>query len=161
MPVEKKEVAQPLPTPEFVLYGTLLVDDLHVAYMEDRKAPQNTPTRGKKQIPLRPGESLSGFTVKEIEPSKVVMVRGEERLVVSLDDETKSKDRGGPPAPAKGAPAVQAPVQGKQAPASTEAERRRRRAQFLNPSQAAQQNPSTPEQVKAANKLLNFFKRAR
>ncbi len=92
IPVEKKEAA-PLPKPDFVLYGTLILDDLRVAYMEDRKAPQNAPTRGKKQIPLKPGETLSGFTLKEMDADKVVMVRGEERLTVNLTDPSKSKTR--------------------------------------------------------------------
>jgi hypothetical protein len=92
IPVEKKEAAAaPLPKPEFVLYGTLLTDDLHIAYMEDKKAPQNSPTRGNKQIPLKLGESLSGFTLKEIDTDKVVMVRGEEKIDVFLSD-TKARD---------------------------------------------------------------------
>lgn len=94
IPVEKKDLAAPpLPKPEFVLYGTLLMDDLRIAYMEDRKAPQNAPTRGKKQIPVKLGESLSGFILKEIDPGKVVMVRGEEKINVSLNDTTIPKDR--------------------------------------------------------------------
>ncbi len=94
IPPEKKEVAAPpLPKPDFVLYGTLLLDDLRIAYMEDKKAPQNAPTRGKKQIPLRLGEALSGFVLKEIDPDKVVMVRGDEKLTVNLNDASKSKAR--------------------------------------------------------------------
>ncbi len=93
IPVEKKNAAAPLPKPEFVLYGTLLTDDLHIAYMEDRKAPQNSPTRGTKQIPVRLGESLSGFTLKEIDTNKVVMARGEEKIDVFLTDTKTPKNR--------------------------------------------------------------------
>jgi hypothetical protein len=93
IPVDTKDAAAPLPKPEFVLYGTLLTDDLQIAYMEDRKAPQNSPARGKKQIPVRLGESLSGFTLKEISTDKVVMVRGDEKLDVLLNDATVAKDR--------------------------------------------------------------------
>jgi hypothetical protein len=96
IPVEKKEAAAPpLPKPDFVLYGTLILDDMKIAYMEDRKAPQNSPTRGKKQIPLRPGQALSGFVLKEIDADKVVMVRGDEKLEVQLNDASKSKTREG------------------------------------------------------------------
>jgi hypothetical protein len=95
IPVEKKDIAAPLPKPEFVLYGTLLLDNLRIAYMEDRKAPQSSPTRGKKQIPVRLGEALSGFILKEIDADKVVMVRGDEKLDVYLDDPSKSKTREG------------------------------------------------------------------
>ena len=92
IPVEKKEVAA-LPTPEFVLYGTLLTDDLKIAYMEDKKAPQNSPTRGKKQIPVKLGEQLSGFILKEIDKDRVVMARGEEKVVVFLNDAAQPKSR--------------------------------------------------------------------
>lgn len=92
IPVEKKAEA-PLPKPEFVLYGTLKTDDLHLAYMEDKKAPQNTPARGKRQIPVRLGETLSGFTLKEIGPDRVVMARGEEKLTVLLNDSARPKTR--------------------------------------------------------------------
>lgn len=92
IPPEKKE-AQPLPKPDFVLYGTLMTDNLSLAYLEDLKAPYNTPGRGKRQRAMRTGDSLSGFTLKEIETEKVVMVRGEERIIVPLTDPSHSKDR--------------------------------------------------------------------
>ncbi len=94
IPPEKKDIAdKPLPKPEFVLYGTLVQDDFSIAYMEDRKAPQSSPSRGKKQIPLRLGQSLSGFILREIDADKVVMVRGDEQLEVQLNDPSKSKTR--------------------------------------------------------------------
>jgi len=97
IPVEKKEAVAPppLPKPDFVLYGTLILDDMKIAYMEDKKAPIQSPTRGKKQIPLRVGEELSGFILKEIDTDKVTMVRGDERLVVQLNDASKSQAREG------------------------------------------------------------------
>jgi hypothetical protein len=85
IPAIKKE-EQPLPKPEFVLYGTLITDDVSMAYLEDLKAPFTTPGRGKRQTPLKKGDTMSGFTLKEIETDKVVMLRGEERLVISLND---------------------------------------------------------------------------
>lgn len=92
IPVAEK-AEQPLPKPEFVLYGTLITDDLSIAYMEDLKAPISTPGRGNRQSPLRIGQSLSGFTLKEIEPEKVVMVRGEERMTLHLNDPNTQKKR--------------------------------------------------------------------
>ncbi len=83
---EIKKEEPPLPKPDFVLYGTLITDDVSMAYLEDLKAPFSTPGRGKRQRPLKKGETMSGFTLKEIEVDKVVMLRGEERLVVSLND---------------------------------------------------------------------------
>lgn len=92
IPVEKP-VEQPLPKPEFVLYGTLITDDLQLAYIEDLKAPFTTPGRGKRQASLRKGDKLSGFTLKEIEAEKIVMVRGEESIVVRLNDPLRPKSR--------------------------------------------------------------------
>jgi hypothetical protein len=85
IPVEKK-AEQPLPKPDFVLYGTLITDNLGIAYIEDRKAPRSTSGRGKRQVALRKGESLSGFALKEIEAGQIVMVRGEEKIVVPIID---------------------------------------------------------------------------
>lgn len=83
IPVIKK-VEQPLPKPELILYGTLITNDTRVAYVEDKKAPVNTPGRGKRQVPLKIGDVVSGFIVKEINPDKIVMYRGEEKLVVTI-----------------------------------------------------------------------------
>jgi type II secretory pathway component PulC len=100
IPAEKKE-EQPLPKPEFVLSGTVLTDTVSLAYLEDRKAPRNTPGRGKRQTALRLGDSMSGFVLKEIETDKIVMIRGNERLVVHVLDKTIPKARDtAAPAPA-------------------------------------------------------------
>ncbi len=92
IPAEKKE-EQPLPKPEFVLYGTLITDDMSLAYLEDLKAPRNTPGRGKRQIALKKGATMGGFTLREIEVDKVVMVRGEEKIVVPVNDPSRHKER--------------------------------------------------------------------
>ncbi|MGD0884284.1 MAG: hypothetical protein ABSA46_05285 [Thermodesulfovibrionales bacterium] len=92
IPVEKVGEA-PLPKPDFVLYGVLITDEESVAYMEDKKAPQSTTGRGKRQIALRKGENLSGFTLTDIEPDKVMMVRGEEITTVNLNDQHAPKGR--------------------------------------------------------------------
>jgi hypothetical protein len=115
IPPDKKD-APPLPKPEFVLYGVMMSDEVTLAYMEDQKAPQSTPGRGKRQTALKKGDSLSGFVLKEVDPGKVVMVRGEERVDVYLNDAAHPKKRDGTvtsatsaPAAQPGAPAVQAP----------------------------------------------------
>ena len=115
IPVEQVE-KQPLPKPEFVLYGTLITDDISLAYLEDLKAPFTTPGRGKRQATLRKGDTLSGYTIKEIDEEKIVMARGEESIVVHLNDPNKLKTREQeiPPAQVTQKPAAQhktAPVQ--------------------------------------------------
>ena len=92
IPPEKK-AEQELPKPEFILYGTLLSDDINTAYLEDLKAPRNTPGRGKRQVALKKGDTLSGFTLREIEQDKIVMVRGEDRMIILLVDPQKPKTR--------------------------------------------------------------------
>ncbi len=92
IPVEKKE-EQPLPKPDFVLYGTLITDNMRIAYMEDLKAPRNTPGRGKRQTAMRKGDTLSGFALKEIETDKVVMLRGEEKIVVPVSDPSRQREQ--------------------------------------------------------------------
>jgi hypothetical protein len=92
MPPEKKDEAA-LPKPEFVLYGTLITSQTSMAYMEDKKAPVTTPGRGKRQTVLKKGESLSGFTLKEVLNDKVVMTRGQETLTVLLHDPQAQKIR--------------------------------------------------------------------
>jgi len=84
---------KPPSNPEFVLYGTLITDDISLAYLEDLKAPLSSPGRGKRQITLKKGDTLSGFILKDIEADKVVMSRGEEVLTVYLNDTQKPKTR--------------------------------------------------------------------
>ena len=92
IPPEKKEEAV-LPKPDFVLYGTLISDDVKLAYLEDLKAPRSTAGRGKRLTSMKKGDSMSGFTLKEIETEKVVMARGEEQIVVPINDPAHPKDR--------------------------------------------------------------------
>jgi len=92
IPPEKKEEAA-LPKPEFVLYGTMITDNQSFAYLEDKKSPRSTPGRGKRQTALKKGDSMSGYTLKEIDHDKVVMVRGEDTLTVKVIDSSVKKDR--------------------------------------------------------------------
>ncbi len=86
IPVEKKE-EKPLPKPDFVLYGTILDEQVKKVFMDDLKVPYSTPGRGKRQRVLKQGDRLSGFTLKQIMTDRVVMVRGEEVMEVRLDDQ--------------------------------------------------------------------------
>src|SRR4030042_6877501 len=58
IPTEKKD-ENSLPKPEFVLYGTLITDNISLAYLEDLKAPFSSPGRGNRQTALRRGDTLS------------------------------------------------------------------------------------------------------
>jgi hypothetical protein len=92
IPAEKKD-DQSLPKPEFVLYGTLITDDLRLAYIEDLKAPYSTLGRGKRQKTMHVGDSLSSYTLREVYHDRIVMVRGDDRVEISLLDPQHKKTR--------------------------------------------------------------------
>jgi len=101
IPVEKKEVT--IPRPEFVLYGTLIVDDVRIAYLSDKKAPRTTPGRGERQVGLKVGETLSGYTLKEVLPDAAVLARDDDRIELKIISPENKKNRG---AAESGAPAI-------------------------------------------------------
>lgn len=83
--------AQPLEQPEFVLYGTMITDDVCLAYLEDLKAPHSTQGRGKRHSVVKIGDNMSGFTLKEIYADKVIMSRGGETMVIELIADKKTR----------------------------------------------------------------------
>jgi len=146
IPTGKEAEEKPLPKPDFVLYGTLITDDMSLAYLEDLKAPYSTPGRGKRQTALRKGDSMSGFTLKDIEAEKIVMVRGEERMTVYLDDKHKPKTR------ETSAPSPEAAAQTPSAPAQPSA---------LQPGKPTQQQTVQPPRSQKETEILNFMRGGR
>jgi hypothetical protein len=114
IPVEKKE-EKPLPKPDFVLYGTLIDGETKLAFMDDLKAPYTTPGRGKRQRSIAQGGNLSGFVLSEVHEDRVVMVRGEEKIPVILDDKLHKRKE---PAVTTTAPAPAAAEKQQPAPAA-------------------------------------------
>jgi hypothetical protein len=90
IPPEKKADEKPLAKPEFVVYGTVITGDESIAYLEDLKSPVNTQGRGKRQITLKTGGVLSGYTLQSVEADKIVMVRGEEKMVIPVHDTSRT-----------------------------------------------------------------------
>jgi hypothetical protein len=88
IPLEKKE-AQQLPKPELILYGTLITEEMSVAYVEDKKNPKTSPGRGKRQTVMKKGDVVSGFVLKEIETERIMLVRGDETMVLHLSQGDK------------------------------------------------------------------------
>ena len=97
IPPEKKD-EKAIPRPEVVFYGTLIMDDMRIAFVEDKKAPYSTPGRGKRQMALKKGDTLNGYILREIEAERIVLVKGEDKIVVMLNDGEKRK-AGAAPAP--------------------------------------------------------------
>lgn len=163
IPVEEKE-ATPLQKPDFVLYGTLIADDISVAYLEDMKSPVSTPGRGRRQVALKKNETLSGFTLKEIETDKVLMVRGEETVIVYLDDPKKIKRRKTGSTLPPGTAASKAVY--KKSKTRPKAKKSRQSAEQIAkpiqpPAQTAEQPPTSEQKEDAKNRLLDLFKRRR
>ena len=90
IPPEKKD-EKAIPRPEVVFYGTLIMDDMSIAFVEDKKAPYSTPGRGKRQMALKKGDTLNGYILREIEAERIVLVKGEDKIVVMLNDGEKRK----------------------------------------------------------------------
>jgi hypothetical protein len=99
IPLEK-QTEKAVTKPDVFLYGTLITDDTSYAFIEDKKAPYSTPGRGKRQITLKKGDRLGGYTLSEIEANRIVLVKGEEKLVVMLDDSEKKRTGEVPATPA-------------------------------------------------------------
>jgi hypothetical protein len=108
-PEKKTEEEKLLPKPDLVLYGTLITGNTSIAYLEDLKDPRNTPGRGKRQIALKKGDLLSGFTLTEIHPDEVVLTRGKETMTVAVSASHKKTKSGlltqvPPPSPSANIP---------------------------------------------------------
>ncbi|NIO15664.1 MAG: hypothetical protein GTN70_01460 [Deltaproteobacteria bacterium] len=111
-PEEAVEVVQaPLPDVEFTLYGTLVTDDVTLAFVEERSSRRRARGRRKRISVLRVGDTISGYVLKIIEPDRVIMVRGEEEMAVPLYNPAAEIPRGARPArekqrtpPARGRP---------------------------------------------------------
>jgi hypothetical protein len=93
IPPEKDEEKE-LPKPELVLYGTIISPDLTVAYVIDKKAPYSTPGREKRQRVLKKGDMIGGFVLKEIETSRITLVRNGEVISFNLETEKEREGTG-------------------------------------------------------------------
>ncbi len=105
IPPEGKD-EKALPKPEILLYGTVLTDTMRIAYIEDKKSPQTTPGRGNRQVVLKQGDQVSGFILRDVEKDRIVLVKGEEQMVVYLSDAKKTRTQ---VAPTQGAGAAGRP----------------------------------------------------
>jgi hypothetical protein len=86
---DKKE-DQAVARPEIILYGTLITGEKRIAYIEDKKSPYSTPGRGKRQVAVNEGEMIAGYKLTEVNAESILLVRGEDKMVVALNTQ---KDR--------------------------------------------------------------------
>jgi hypothetical protein len=106
----EKTVAQQIPRPELVLHGTMITGGLKVAFVQDKKAVPTSPGRGVRQVALKEGESISGYRVQQVTEKMIVLVNGEDRMTIYLDElkERKNEITGTGAEPAR-APAASSP----------------------------------------------------
>jgi len=90
MPSEKKEDQQ-LAGPEIILYGTLVTDEKRIAYIEDKKVPYSTQGRGKRQVTVNEGSMIAGYKLTEVNTESILLIRGEDRIVVTLRTQKERK----------------------------------------------------------------------
>ncbi|OPY86215.1 MAG: hypothetical protein A4E71_01682 [Smithella sp. PtaU1.Bin162] len=90
MPSEKKEDQQSA-GPEIILYGTLVTDEQRIAYIEDKKAPYSTQGRGKRQVAVNEGSMIAGYKLTEVNTESILLIRGEDRIVVTLRTQKERK----------------------------------------------------------------------
>lgn len=90
MPSEKKE-EQLLAKPDIILYGTLITNEKRIAYIEDKKVPYVTLGRGKRQVAINEGGMIAGYKLAEVNTESILLVRGGNKIVVTLDTQKERK----------------------------------------------------------------------
>lgn len=88
-----KAQAAEVPPPEIVVYGTLVTDAMRAAYVVDKKDAFTTPGRGARQRTVHVGDTLAGYTVKNIIPDQVELASGERLVSLRVIEGTKNKER--------------------------------------------------------------------
>jgi hypothetical protein len=88
----EKPSEKTLPRPEVFLYGTLITSEGSFAFIGDRKAPPPAEGRDKRQRTLRKGATLGGYLLSEVEADRIVLVKGDDQVVVMLSDREKRRD---------------------------------------------------------------------
>ncbi|KJR41864.1 hypothetical protein MCHI_002241 [Candidatus Magnetoovum chiemensis] len=88
------QTASDVPLPEFIVYGTIVSNELNVAYVVDKKTPYGTDgTRGERQRTLRLGDDLDGYVLNKITHDGVEFVRDGKSLTFDIINKDKNKDR--------------------------------------------------------------------
>ena len=87
----EKQPEKVIPKPDLFLYGTLITDEGSFAFIEDKKTPYSTAGRGKRQTTLKKGDSLQGYVLRDIQADRIILVKGEDKVVVMLNDKAKRR----------------------------------------------------------------------
>jgi hypothetical protein len=112
----EKPAEKAVPKPDLFLYGTLITGEGSFAFVEDRKAPSPAGGRDKRQFTLRKGGTLGGYLLSEIEADRIVLIKGDERVVVMLSDREKRRASDAPAPQAASRPVSPSPQPGASLP---------------------------------------------
>lgn len=109
--VAEKKKEEPLPEeidkPEFILFGTLIADDVRIAFMESNESKSKQKRKSQTSKAMKEakekeknkkkrftvGDTLEGYTLKVINNENVILARGEEKLIVKVYDPSTPKKR--------------------------------------------------------------------
>ncbi len=145
--------------PEFVLYGTLITPEFSLAYLEDLKAPVVSSRGRKKQVTLRKGETLSGYTLKDIAEDQVIMSDDDVEITIYLTAEKSRQPVSAPTQEAK-AKTPSTPIARQQVPVT------KTKKPLSDDAQSKKAGEEQTKEIKkessdAGQKFLDFFRRAR
>ncbi|MCX5841112.1 MAG: hypothetical protein NTY16_06625 [Deltaproteobacteria bacterium] len=82
----EKKADPVVPKSELVLYGTLISNGLKIAFLQDKKEAPTTPGRGARQIAVKEGDIVGGYTLKQITEKMIFLINGEEQMTLYLDE---------------------------------------------------------------------------
>lgn len=85
-PEKKTETAKEKVKPDIVLHGTMITDQMKLAYIEDKKAPATSPGRGTRQSTLKEGDQIGGYKLIQITDKMIVLTNGSEQMTLYLDE---------------------------------------------------------------------------
>jgi hypothetical protein len=146
--------------PEFILYGTLITSEFSLAYLEDLRAPMVSSGGRKKQVMLKKGETLSGYTLKDIAEDQVIMADDDDEITVYLTAE-KSRQQVSASVQKPKAKTPSPSTATRQAPATVTKKPQSGDTPF---KKAVEQQTIDAQKEKASaagQKLLDFFRRGR
>jgi hypothetical protein len=144
--------------PEFVLYGTLITSEFSMAYLEDLKAPVVSSSGRKKQITLRKGEALSGYTLKNVAEDQIIMAGDDDEITVYLITE-KSRQQVTASVQETKAKTLTTPVASQQAPVTKTKEPQSKDTPSRKVVEQQTKDVKQEKSSAAAQKFLDFFRR--
>ena len=109
IPPEKKkaEAEKEKAKPELALHGTMITEQMKLAYIRDKKVPSSSQGRGARQITLKEGDQIAGYKLTQVTDKMIVLTNGGEQVTLYLDELKERKTETTMTAKPVGAPPAQ------------------------------------------------------